>query len=186
MQSSNTNFILGYHGTYLENFKSISEVGFKESLNHTKWYGDGAYFFVEGLKNPIEAASEFMIDTRLRDRGSACTDELCVLEALIEIIEDKYLDLTQSYGMQLFNMFRDEAIEKISQSGKKPSTTIADHHLFQVMREELEIEFVKGNVYIQFGILRSTNLTSKIPNVAIFVVNNPTKYVDKASINKVA
>jgi hypothetical protein len=171
--------ILGHHGTYKKNVVSIIENGFWESEDHNMWFGDGVYFFVPGLTNPIVSAKQYAEDTRLRDNSE---EDTCVLEAIVYINNDSFLDLTNEDGLKFFNSYRDEILAKIELIGKKPSTKFEDHDVIKSLRKELGIEFVKGNVYIQLGIQRIAHLRSRIPNVTIFVVNNPITNIEKASI----
>lgn len=53
------------------------------------------------------------------------------------------------------------------------------------MRDSVGIELVKSNVYIKFAIQRIAKIDSRIPNVTIFVVNNPTKNIQKPSIKEI-
>jgi hypothetical protein len=176
--------IIGHHGTYEKNVDSIVENGFWESEDHNQWFGDGVYFFVPGLNEPITSAKQYAEDTRQRDNSG---DPTCVMEATVNVNNDSFLDLTQNDGLQLFNSYRDEVLAKIELIGKKPSSVFGDHDLMKNMRKELGIEFVKGNVYIRFGVQRSDSaFRSVIPNVTIFVVNNSETNIEKASIKRVA
>lgn len=174
---------IAYHGTYEKNIASILSIGFKESKDHHMWFGDGAYFFVEGLADPMEAAYEFVTDKKNKYK---IEDNVAVLEAVINVDNDCFLDLTNIQGLQLFNSYRDEILKKIKSSGKIPATKLNDFDLLSNMRENLGIEFVKGNVYIKFGMQRKPGIfPSYIPNVTIFVVNNTTKHIEKESIRQI-
>jgi hypothetical protein len=178
--------IIGYHGTYPEYVDSILANNFKESKDHDIWIGDGVYFFVEGagVYEPQEYAKQFAIDNCYDKEVKKHTkEEVCVLEASIRINGDKFLDLTDSIGAQLFNKFRRGVISKIEKSGKRPVMGgYNDTDVFKIMREELGIEFVKSNVYIRFAIQRIAKFESRIPNVTILVVNNPLKNILKPTI----
>lgn len=177
--------IIGFHGTYPENVDSILTNNFYESKNHDIWLGDGVYFFVDGIGafEPSEYAKQYAIDNCYNKyERKHSKKEVCVLETLININNNTYLDLTEVIGLQLFNAFRKNAISIIEQSGKKPiSGDYKDADVFKVMRDELRIEFVKSNVYIRFAMQRIARFESRIPNVTILVVNNPTKNIDKGT-----
>lgn len=181
--------ITGYHGTYPENIDSIMANNFYESQNHDMWIGDGVYFFIDGIGalEPTEYAKQYAIDSCYdKDSKTYLKDEVCVLEAIIKINNDKYLDLTENIGSQLFNTFRKQTISKIEQSGKRPiSGEYNDADVFKIMRDELGIEFVKSNVYIKFAVQRIARFESRIPNVTILVVNNPTKHIQRPTIKVV-
>ena len=179
---ADTYSILGYHGTYERNIDSILKHNFWESVDHQQWYGDGVYFFVHGLSDPIVAAEQYALDTCYVDRRS---DPICVLEANIDVNSDFLLDMTQTAGLHLFNEYRDRLLKKIKEKVRVPTAAFDDHDIMRHLRKNLGVEFVKGNVYIRFGMQRIAKLYSVIPNVTIFVVNNPTENIDLSSITKV-
>lgn len=113
--------IIGYHGTPSENVPGIINNNFKESENHDIWLGNGVYFFVDGIgiESPTEYARKFAIDSCWNNIDKKYTKkEVSVVEASIKINNDKFLDLTEEKGNQLFNEFRDRTIAKIESSGK--------------------------------------------------------------------
>lgn len=178
----------GFHGTYPEYVDSILTNNFKESLEHDIWVGDGVYFFVDGIGAfpPQDYARQFAIDNCYdRDKKMYTRDRICVLEAIVKINSDKFLDLTENTGSQLFNTFRKRTIAIIEKSGKTPIGEYKDADVFKIMREELGIEFVKSNVYIRFAVQRRARFESRIPNVTILVVNNPAKNIQKPTIKVV-
>lgn len=187
MYSTALKFI-GYHGTYPEHVDSIKENNFRETENHNIWIGDGVYFFIEGVgdESPIDHAKLFAIDQCFdNDNKTYSKNKVCVLEAVIKVNNDKCLDLTNSKGNQLFNKFRGGVLNKIQESGYKTEKSYRDADVFKLMRKMLGIEFVKANVYFKFGLERKKATISNIPNVTIFVVNNPKKNILKPSIRQV-
>ena len=179
--------ITGFHGTYPENATGIKEMNFNETKNHDVWLGDGAYFFVDGIGAlpPEEYARMFAIDQCWDKKLSAYSkSKYCVLEAVIKINDNKYLNLTDSKGAKLFNEYRDNLITKISESGKVVVGEYKDTDVLSTLRETLGIEFVKSHVYIKFAIQRVKRFESKIPNVTVLVVNNPSKNIHKATIKE--
>ncbi len=129
---------------------------------------------------------QYKTDEVLRDHANENrTIGVSVVEASIKVNNDKFLDLTEVDGNQLFNQFRNEVIDKISFAGKKPTTGYNDYDIFNLMRKNLGIEFVKANVYIKFAKQRRGNFNSNVPNVTIFTVNNPLKIISRFSIKEV-
>lgn len=185
--SANTK-VTGYHGTYSDNVNGILEKNFFESENHLHWFGDGVYFFIDGVstESPLEVAKQYKTDEVLRDHANENRNVgISVLEAVIKLNNDRLLDLTQVDGSQLFNQFRTQVIDKISFVGKKPIEGYNDYDIFNLMRKNLGIEFVKANVYIKFSKQRKGNFRSNVPNVTIFTVNNPLKNISRYSIKEV-
>lgn len=178
--------ITGFHGTYTKNIEGILNNNFIESKNHDIWLGDGVYFFVEGIGtlHPSEYAMQFAKDQCWDNTEKKHTqDEYCVLEALIKINDNNFLNLTEEKGTRLFNEFRDMIISKIWENGKRIAQgEYRDSDVLKIMREELKIEFVKSNVYIKFAAQRIGKMYSNIPNVTVLTVNNPPKNIQKSSI----
>lgn len=170
----------GFHGTYRENLDSIINTGFKDSIDHHMWFGDGCYFFVHGIGEPQKAALQYAADKAYREKREE--EACCVLKATIQVKNDNYLDLTTVIGLEILNSYRDEVIERFLEFGKKFEKAPDDHHVIQDMRENLEIEFVKGYVNIKFGKVGKIHFKTSIPNITIFVVTNATKNIDRASI----
>ncbi|MEI8279567.1 MAG: hypothetical protein WCG87_07360 [Bacteroidota bacterium] len=91
-------------------------------------------------------------------------------------------------GNKLFNEYRDKCIAIIKESlktgGKSFNKDVSDVDVIKTMKKNIEIEFVKANVYIRFGVQRIYKLPSRIANVTIFAVNNPTKNIAKSTIKE--
>lgn len=181
--------IIAYHGTYTEKTCSIIENNFFESKDHSIWLGDGVYFFIDGIgsQHPSDYAEQFAKDQAWDNIAKAYQKQkFSVLEAIVKINENKFLNLTDSKGAKLFNEFRDRAIELIAESGKTiVGNSYNDTDILKIMREELEIEFVKSDVYIKFAIQRVKKFQSIIPNVTVLVVNNPAKNIHKSTIKEI-
>lgn len=178
---------IGHHGTYLENLDSILRNNFFETKDHNEWLGDGVYFFVKSYwDSSIDSAKNFALDERYREKGMLADDEVCVVEANILVDHNKFLNLDISEGVELFNYFRAELWAKIEDAGKKPTTPLLDCDILMKIRKEIGIEFVKKSVFIKFGAQRKRGfIVSSIPNVTIFVVNNPIENIDLGSLKRV-
>ena len=185
METSKTEKV--YHSTYTYNFANIKKDNFKESKNHEMWFGDGAYFFVDGIQeNSINSARQYKIDDS-KVREPAKVHLVRVIEAEITYNTDELLDLTNDEGVKQFNIARQDILDKIQMSGQSPIKDFEDYHVFNNLREHWGVKLVKGNVYIKFGIQRmlvegEKAFYSRIPNVTIFVISNPDQYVSKASL----
>jgi len=180
--------IAGYHGTYPDCLDGILSNNFFESNDEDIWLGKGVYFFVDGIGalNPKEYSYLYSVDRCWDNIKKEYTKEYSiVLEAIIKIPEKKYLDLTKDEGLYLFNTFRADSIKAIESKGLKSKIEYKDSDILKIMREILGIEIVKSNVYIKFAIQRIAKMESRIPNVTILVVNNPTKNILKPSIKEV-
>lgn len=173
-----------YHGTYRTNVAGILKEHFRET-RHDIWLGDGAYFFTEGIsaKSPAECAKDFRVDDA--KKNNLIIYDVVVLEVEIALHSDKFLDLTTNDGLILLNYYRQQITDKLASEGLRAKRMYSDAHALQLMRKNIGIEIVKGNVYIQFGQERDMGISSRMPNVTIFAVNNPQSHISKYSIKEV-
>ena len=107
-QSSISTFI-GYHGTSSENEQSILEDSLKKSVDRTQWYGEGCYFFTEGVSDvhPCESAVQWAIDSAWDNSEKEYKyTSYCVLKAQVDVESEHVLDLRDTRGTILFNKFR--------------------------------------------------------------------------------
>lgn len=178
--------IKGYHGTPEDNVESIKANNFRETI-HDKWMGNGVYFFVDGISSHEPPVVAFMHtnDNVISDSELIC-ENIVVLEATISINGDKYLDLTVDKGLKALNNFKNSLLDKLHNEGKKiKSGYMHEIDALRIMRQQIGIEFVKANVYIRVGIQKTNEVQARLPNVTIFVVNNPTANISRYSITEV-
>ncbi len=179
--------IEAYHGTDLNNKEGIIENNFDLSYGDQDWLGDGVYFFVEGWSTPIEAAKKWVVsrswDNDLKKYNKYLS--FCILKTDIEI-EDKFLlDLTTDEGKILFNLIRDQFIEKIKEAGKRMSHKFKDGYVINAARKfGMNIEAVKGDFYIRTTDENAYNINFRIPNHTILAVSN-IDCINKKSITEV-
>lgn len=176
--------ITGYHGTDAANLKGIIADGFLESENDT-WLGNAVYFFVEGI-SALDCSADAANWAKDQSYGGYGKPKkyhrYVVLETDIPTDDDLMLDLTVRDGARWFNDFRRKYLEQLRREGKMVQGEVLDSHILNAIREEIGIEFVKGEVYIRFGKDRIDRIHSRIANVTIFAVNNPNKNIPKNNI----
>lgn len=175
---------IGFHGTDAANEQSILKNSFKKSDDSKDWYGTGAYFFIDGIsdRSAVECAVQWSKDWSWdkRDKKYRYVDYI-VLQAKIKILDTEILDLTDFKGLHLFNRFREGTRQKILDGGKKvKDKDISDSHIFEIMKQKLNIKVIIGNVFIKFADIRKmTYYRSNVPNVTIMCVDNTkTDYID--------
>lgn len=178
--------IKGFHGTLSENVDSILKNNFYESEKEI-WFGKGVYFFIDGISSEsLDYWAKHHTFDNCKDKHKPKTSfEISVLTAEISVNEDLLLDFTNDKLKKMFNGFRRDAIAAAEESGKYIKSQLTDSKLLAAFKNLMEFEFVKSNVYIRLGILRRAEIGSKIDNVTIFVVNNPSKHIQKPSIKEV-
>ena len=172
---------IGYHGTSSNVVENIIEENFIESTGRNHWFGNGVYFFVEGV-NSIDLkdlAVYWGIDSAWdNDKKKYSSKNVSVLSALINIDDDKLLDMTDNRGVKLFNSFRDIMLRKVFEGKRKVKQNgYADWDVFEMMKINLGLEFVKGNVYIQFREMKISRIKSNVANCTILSVNLPSQNV---------
>lgn len=179
--------IIGYHGTSLENAKSIINKGFEPSRGDEHWLGNGVYFFIEGIsKTPNINAEKWAIveswDNRIKKLKYT---NIGVVKADIQVDENKFLDLTTSDGVEILNYL----LEKHKKTLKEKSKNISflDGLILNFAKEEgiLDFDVVKGNFYFKFDAeSRKEDIKFRTPNCTICSVISPNKNIIELDIVK--
>ena len=129
----------GHHGTDAKSCKNILKSNYKISQGDEHWLGDGVYFFVEGISTkPMELAEKWAIAQSWdKNKKNHIYSDYSVLESIIKVEEDKFLDLTNPIGVDflsfLANNFK-EAIKNRKRNRKK-SLTYDDGALINLARK---------------------------------------------------
>ena len=171
----------GYHGTDVESCKNILESNYKISQGDEHWLGDGVYFFVEGISTkPVELAEKWAIAQSWdKDKRSQTYSDYSVLESIIEVEKDRFLDLTEcaDFLFILADEFK-EAIKNRKKNRKK-SLTYDDGALINLARklELFPFEVVKGSFYIKFKNERINNINLRTNKSTICFVFDPQKNI---------
>lgn len=178
----------GFHGTDMNKVDSILKKGFKPSVGNKEWLGDGAYFFVKGLNEEPELQAEqwAIISAWNKAKKKNDYDEFAVLHGIIEVDENKYLDLTIPNGVKVLDYIQEKLTNKLATISKKLEQI--DGYLINFARGEklIDIEVVKGNVYIKLRKEdRIHRLSRRTANSTICSVFSPQNNITKISlINK--
>ncbi|MCU0443642.1 MAG: hypothetical protein MUE85_01895 [Microscillaceae bacterium] len=179
--------IIGFHGTNSLHFKDIKTNNFNPSLGDVHWLGDGIYFFVEGVSDPVQNAENWAKASAWNNNtGNYTYQSYVVIKAEIVVDKSKFLDLTTLEGIEIFNYLRNKFVEKIV-SGKKRLKIgqFNDGHIINLARKNnfLDIEVVKGNFYIKFTPERIYDINFRTPNCTIIAVNSPKININTITIN---
>lgn len=178
--------IKGHHGTDIDSCKSILKSNYKISKGDQHWLGEGVYFFIEGLStDTINLAEKWAIaEAWDNDNKKYKYTDFAVIESLIEVEEDKILDLTTEDGVKilsyLVSLFFDR-IKKSKKNQKNKKWEFYDGELINIARKAnnfpFEIEVVKGNYYIKFKEERIKGVNLRTSNCTICTVYNPYKNI---------
>ena len=178
--------IKGHHGTDINSCEAILESNYKISEGDQHWLGEGVYFFIEGLStDTINLAKKWAIaEAWDNDNKKYKYTNFAVIESLIEVEEDKILDLTTEDGVNflsdLVSLFFD-TIKKSKKNQKNKEWEFYDGELINMARKAnnfpFDIEVVKGNYYIKFKEERIKGVNLRTSNCTICTVYNPYKNI---------
>lgn len=162
-----------FHGTSVTSANSIiDQKSIKSSKGNDKWFGDGVYAFIDGLRDPKEAALIWAglealdkVMHRLKYPFSA------VIKFEVASEDGKTMDLNTKGDVSLLEKIQTMAISKLSLIGKRPN--FIQGELINFARKELEytIDVVVGNVYTQLSKeSRVRNIVLHTPNCSMICV----------------
>lgn len=177
----------GFHGTDMKHVDSILEQGFMPSIGDGEWLGDGAYFFIRGInENPEKQAEQWaIISSWNKKKKKYDYEEYAVLHGVIEVDEDKFLDLTKSDGVEVLDYLQERYTNKLAEINRKLYSI--DGYLINFARGEklFDIDVVKGNVYIKLRKNdRVFNLIRRTPNCTICSVYTPKNNIKGTEVIK--
>lgn len=160
-----------WHGTAASNEASIRKNGFWAStgLEHEKWLGEGAYFFVEddGCQSPSELAKSWSIAESFDGKWKARKYTTgIVLKAFIETERQFILDLRTGEDLRRLNAFRDRLL-KNELNLKTFSDPILDGAILRLLAKGGHIKLIINRLYIRFTAERILRHFSAIPNCAV-------------------
>lgn len=181
---------IGYHGTDSSNENSIIEKSFLKSSQRIDWYGEGAYFFTDGIssESPIDLASKWAIDNAWDNVNKVYKYTNYVIFECEVIESDEFvLDLREHKGLSIFNHFRNKMLDKVREKNKVVRhNDYMDKDVFDDIKLFIDIRVIIGNVFIKFADLRRiATLRSNIPNVTMFCVNNSKTQYIRVEKNKI-
>ncbi len=179
--------IVGYHGTSTANANAIIKEGFKMSKGDEQWLGDGVYFFIKGISQHPDIQAEDWANVSAWNKTKQRNDYsfFSILKSMIEIDEDKTLDLTTNEGIEILDYLQEKCKSKLLKLGI-PKFPI-DGQLINLARVEniFEIDASIGNFYIKLNKFdRINNLTRRTPNSTIAAIYNNSTIIDTVIYKK--
>jgi hypothetical protein len=171
ISSMTSQVIVGFHGTSSESAAQILANAYNESNKKNEWLGHGVYFFVEGVSDPLENATEWA-RANAWENGSYKYTNFAVIQSDIVIFEKKYIDLTNTIGLFRFNAFKEKFFNKIFTNFSISSAKIDEHNcmLFNFAMATLGIQAIKHNLYIKSVRERKFKLRLNVPNTTVLCV----------------
>lgn len=174
-----------YHGTFLNNLKTILEIGFQPSVNDNDWLGFGTYFFIDGLNDPMKSAIDWAIcsswDKELKHFKE---NDIAVVKVELTFKANSVFDLRKIENAKLFHLFRKRWIENQLYSTQhssltditRPKDRTYDTTVLNEFREKHGIDVLISNFHIQLSVHeRYLRLDSRIPNVSVLCLK-PINY----------
>ena len=176
--------IKGHHGTDIDSCKAILKSNYKISEGDQHWLGEGVYFFIEGLStDTINLAEKWAKAQSWNNRTKSREyKEYAVIESIIEVDEENFLDLTTKEGVKILFYFAELFIEEIKKEIAKGQKGLKflDGFLINLMRGENVLpptDVIKGNFYIKFEQERKNKINFRTNNCTICAVYNPEKNI---------
>lgn len=178
--------INGFHGTSLKSAKLIVESNFELSIGDKEWLGDGVYFFISGISSKPEKQAEDWAKVQAWDNllKKNKYERYSVIKSIIDVEEEKFLDLTMEEGVEILKYLINKFENKIKTL--KRNLKFIDGLVINHARKEgiLDIDVVKGNFYIKFARERIYGINQRTNNCTICTVFEPNKNLSETKILK--
>lgn len=170
---------IGYHGTDSDCVASIFKDNFRISRNDNEWLGHGVYFFVEGISDPVENATEWA-KNQAYDKGAYKYSNFSVLKAKAKCT--RLLDATTIDGLRAFNAVRERIIERHNEFFQPKRDLYTDNQvMWNLVARMMGLEVIIHNLYIKNKRQRISRIVSNVPNATVMCVKAPAS-IDKNSI----
>lgn len=175
----------GFHGTDYANYESIAKDNFRVA-KETSRYGDGIYFFVEGVSSdPKEDAKKWAIKVALWKQSKPKYAAFCVVSSEIKV--ETLWDLRDEEELRDFNGVRDLYVEALEE---KPDSAVELMLITQLIQEN-EYQGIVGHMVtgflkdLQMGIQRTVvNTTVLCVGSAGAISLDSIGMVDKGPVEK--
>lgn len=174
------NKLVGYHGTTFEAAQSILNRGFKLKGSDEDWLGSGAYFFVDGISEPVSCAYQWALNQHKKN--------IAIIQVEVLVNSNDLLDLTTTSGLNIYNQFRNKLIQDHGHSlanrrnlkiKKRRDIRLDDCLITNLVQSETKHSALIHNVYIKNKSQRQLVLESSYPNSTVLCIN------DLSLINKI-
>lgn len=170
----------GYHGTDFDKQQSIFDMNFSVSASEDDWLGTGAYFFIDGISDPIQDAKHWAkLHAYDKIKKSNRYNKYAVIKAIINVTN--VLRLDQQDGMIAYNVFRNYLLDRMKKERIRPKVGAIrnDCEVCNHILQNSDFDAIVNFEYIKLDKwTRVKNYSSRIPTCRIMSVKEP-----KISIN---
>ncbi|QIJ48860.1 hypothetical protein [Raoultella ornithinolytica] len=171
---------VGFHGTDSNNEDSILRLNFTVSAKSDEWLGTGAYFFLDGVGDPVEHADSW---ARLQaydkySRSNSYTDYV-VISAKINV--NSVLNMDTDDGRNAFNLYREYIKKDLRTTGTTPSKSLIvnDCVVFNHILANAGFDAIINCEYIKLDRWsRLKDYRSRIPNCRVMSIKEPMDSID--------
>lgn len=167
----------GFHGASLQNAHSIVRDGvLRPSMGRHHWFGEGRYFFLQGISDPFEnaqkwASAQAWCDQSRRNLYTRCA----VLSASVQSDAERICDLRDIEHAKLFERARQAVVKRLRTVSRR--INYVDSMVFDYLAEKLDLGVFIGDQYIKFKFERVNAVNSRIPNVTMMCARDDGKVV---------
>lgn len=171
-----------FHGTCSDSAESIVETQeFFDSRELDEWLGDGVYFFVEGISDPVANAMEWVENNSRKLCGSRI-EECVVLQA--QVSGERVLDLREEEGKQMLHRLRDVILRRYKKEEEhKRFPMHPDTFMANAMVESMKLDIMIEDFPFPLGHY-SGKLWSRVPNVTVLCAKKTATISDIEEIRR--
>ncbi|KMK09212.1 hypothetical protein [Pluralibacter gergoviae] len=178
---------VGFHGTDSANEESIFDLNFNVSARSDEWLGTGAYFFLEGVGDPVEHADSWA-QLQAYDKYTRTNryNDYVVISAKIEV--DNVLNMDTDDGRNAFNVYREYIKNDLRITGDSPSKSLIvnDCVVFNHILANSDFEAIINCEYIKLDRWsRLRDYRSRIPNCRVMSIKEPSDSIDVKGLSVV-
>lgn len=166
---------IAFHGSDLNNKASILSNNFHPSKNEKDWLGHGVYFFIDGVSDPVNNATEWAKNQAFTREGWSY-DKYGIFQA--KVVCERVLDVTNIEGLKFFNVLRNRLIEKNDEHFERNRDKLCDDQvMWNLVASVAELDAVIHNLYIKNKTQRIKKIMSNVPNTTVLCVKEPASII---------
>lgn len=178
MEESGTLMLIDHHGCGKESVEGILKDNFRCSEGEDYWLGNGAYFFGEGISDPVEDARRWAcLASKKKGVHQRLYKEWAVIKAMI--VARKPLNLNTDEGKRRINQTREAVRKRIH---REPLNGFEDLHVVRFLIKTIKFDVVIQDFWVRFEEELEHNIRSRSPNTRVILVVNPASSIDKENI----
>lgn len=177
----------GFHGTDFDNHESILGLNFSVSAAEDDWLGTGAYFFIDGISDPlVDARNWAKLQAYDKHTRTDRYENYAVIKAIIDV--NNVLRLDQQEGLIAYNVFRNYLLERMKAESIKPKVGAIrnDCEVCNHILQNSEFDAIVNFEYIKLDEwTRVKRYSSRIATCRIMSVKEPKASIDVSKLSVV-